>query len=743
MRKEYWLLLALAGLLAMLPLGPLQLALLLSVPGFALLVLIKERFSAVELVAYSFTLSILLFPLVVLIAYFAGVWHTGAVLLGLMVIAIAGSKYFRGSSIELTRSRYQWPVLGVALFILIVVLFILLKTFTLTSAGFVCDTTHASDLNFHLSIAQRYIESPNIPPEDPYLPGYNIVYNWFMHLLFGELGVLTGVDLFTIFYVLVPLVSALIFVDAYLLAEFLFKSERDGLVAAIVFVAVSGLSWIYIVYQLFVLNNPSPDIFKEMVFEWPGTISLIPGLDFTMMLKYDPTVLFFFLPQTQTFGILATIFGFLMFFKTIKEKSLPYAAVAAVVLASLVLFHMINAFPVFVTMGLMFIYLLFRRRFSDALYSAIPLFVAAIASLYQLSILHQGNAAQVIIAHHPDVIPTILFSIGLLIPFAIYGMYLCRKDEACGLMTLYAVLNIVLLNVVEMPATANTYRFLVYAALPVSLFAGLVFSRWLASRNVLKITVTAAVILLMVPSTAIMVGFYNDSSYVHATTAEYGALQWIKASTPTNAVIYEEPGFFPRVPVVTGRDVAYSGEIYTSQYHNVDLQADAYGILSVTDPASLYERLSRYNVNYVFVGQRESMHPFTTALTDTQYFKPVYDKDGVIVYQVLGTTPQQETNNMDISPLNWLAFFAALLYMLILPGYNIVRTLRWDEKLNLVELAVYAFGISVAILAVISTLVALPFSIGLNFYTIIIPVTLVIILTNKEVVGLIRRTLKV
>lgn len=98
---------------------------------------------------------------------------------------------------------------------------------------------------------------------------------------------------------------------------------------------------------------------------------------------------------------------------------------------------------------------------------------------------------------------------------------------------------------------------------------------------------------------------------------------------------------------------------------------------------------------------------------------------------------------MDIGPLEWLAFFAAMLYLLLLPGYNITRTLGWDSKLNVVEMLVYAFGISVAVLAVVSTLIALPFSIGLNFYTLIIPETLIIILTSKEVVGLVRRTLKV
>lgn len=98
---------------------------------------------------------------------------------------------------------------------------------------------------------------------------------------------------------------------------------------------------------------------------------------------------------------------------------------------------------------------------------------------------------------------------------------------------------------------------------------------------------------------------------------------------------------------------------------------------------------------------------------------------------------------MEISPMNWLAFFAALIYLLVLPGFNIVRTLGWEAKLNPVELVVYAFGISISVLVVVSTLVALTFSTGLNFYTIIVPVTLIIILTNREVVGYIRRTLKV
>lgn len=97
---------------------------------------------------------------------------------------------------------------------------------------------------------------------------------------------------------------------------------------------------------------------------------------------------------------------------------------------------------------------------------------------------------------------------------------------------------------------------------------------------------------------------------------------------------------------------------------------------------------------------------------------------------------------MDISLYEWIAFIAALAYLLFLPGYNVLRTLGLDRKLRPAELAAYSFGTSVAILAVLSMLVALPFGIGINFYTIVIPETIILVLTNKEVLGFTRGMLK-
>ncbi|HMK46266.1 MAG TPA: hypothetical protein VK436_06535 [Methanocella sp.] len=99
---------------------------------------------------------------------------------------------------------------------------------------------------------------------------------------------------------------------------------------------------------------------------------------------------------------------------------------------------------------------------------------------------------------------------------------------------------------------------------------------------------------------------------------------------------------------------------------------------------------------------------------------------------------------MEISFINWVAFAAAFLYLLLLPGVNIMRTMGWmnPEKYNLPEFIVVSFGISIAILILVSLALALSFSIGLNFYTLIIAETLVIVVTTKEVVEFVRSLVK-
>lgn len=90
---------------------------------------------------------------------------------------------------------------------------------------------------------------------------------------------------------------------------------------------------------------------------------------------------------------------------------------------------------------------------------------------------------------------------------------------------------------------------------------------------------------------------------------------------------------------------------------------------------------------------------------------------------------------MDISILNWIMFAVAGVYLLILPGANLIRTLGWQKRYGTVELAVVAFALSIAVMLVVTLALALPFSIGINFYTLVIFETLAIVLTSKEVVS--------
>lgn len=728
MKREYWLGLAAAGVLMMMPLSWLTLILLLTIPGLCAFLLLKEKFSLVESTAFSLTFSILAFPIVVLLSSTIAM-HTAAMALGLFVIAIGIYKYRKNGTVRLDVS--DWPVLALAAALFVIVLFIMLKTFVFTEYGLATATTHASDLNFHLSIINRYITVPQIPPEDPYLPGYAVVYNWLMHITFGELSILSGVGLFSVFHLLVPLVSALIFLDAYLLARTITGSDiKSGIIAAAVYVLSSGLSWIYIAYQ--VQQGITPDVFKNLVYEWPGI----------MTLKYDPTSLFFFLPQTQTFGLVATLFGFYLYVETVRAKRMTYAIAAGITLASLVLFHMITAFPAFVALGVFFLYIAMKdRNTRNLLIIALPLVIGGIAGLYQYSLLSDSAGSQIVIGQHKDVIITIAAAIGLLIPFALYGMYRTREDDASKLLIIYGVLNLLFILIFEMPMTSNTYRFLVYLAIPVSIFAGIALSGLLFSGKIWKAGLAVAVILMMVPSTGIMVMYYNDSSYTHATAADVKALEWIKQNTSKGAIIYEEPSHFPRVPLLTGRAVAYSGQIYTIQYHDVDKQAEMQNILYITDPGILYGELARNNINYVLAGAKEKQYPFAKALEDTGFFREVYSEDWTKVYEVVAVPVKNEAKTMDITLVNWVAFFAASIYLLFLPGVNIMRTLGWElnKKFTPVEYIVVAFGISVSVLTIVSLLLALPLSIGLNFYTLMILETLVIILTTKEVAGMLTK----
>ena len=230
-----WFGLMIAGVLIMLPFGWLTFALLAVVPGFALLSLARKVSTIAGLCGLSATLSVLLLPLAMLLSSFISIRIAGIAIGGFVVVV--GIYKFLGGQSDLRIDFSDWPVLALAVPVFLTVLYIVGQTFVITDTGLNCATTHSSDLNFHLSIAHRFIVAPSLPPEDPYLPGYPIVYNWFMHVAMGGMTLLAGMGLFESFKVLIALVAALILIDACLLARVAFGSLKGSLLAGLIYVS--------------------------------------------------------------------------------------------------------------------------------------------------------------------------------------------------------------------------------------------------------------------------------------------------------------------------------------------------------------------------------------------------------------------------------------------------------------------------------------------------------------------------
>jgi uncharacterized membrane protein len=237
----------------------------------------------------------------------------------------------------------------------------------------------------------------------------------------------------------------------------------------------------------------------------------------------------------------------------------------------------------------------------------------------------------------------ILLVFGLIAILACAGAYLSLNNEASKPLLLFAFSAIIAMNIVALPLTNNSYRFLVFLWLPVALFASYYISTVVAKltaahfsspKMALKVLAIVAALVLALPTSYLLWDFYNNESYVLASPAEVHALQWITVNTPKDAIFLEAPSTFPRIPLETGRRVVFAGSIYTIQYNGVNLQTQIDALMNERNPESLSLSLTQHNVSYVFVGSREQQYAIATTLKDTNYFQSVYSNPMVTIYKV-------------------------------------------------------------------------------------------------------------
>ena len=639
----FQLLTAAIGVVLLLPLKFFSLPLLFFLPGLAIFLLYKDatQTDILETITYSFSLSLVIIPTAATLVYFKGVGIAlTSVAIGLAIIAASILSFavkkegLKRSEVNSERDTHSHKLTSVALPLLlalslaIVVSVPLSKSLVVDDVGFVMNPTQASDLNFHLSIIARFNESPHIPPENPYLPSHYVAYDFFMHLFLGTLTVLTGISLLTIFKITVPLLFFALSMNIYVLCRRVFNNTT-ALVAMILYTIGGGLAWIVIIAQ-----KPS-DLFLSLIYRFADVAAV----------KYDQTLLFYLLPQTQTFALVVLTFAFVLWITLIKELSVRNALIFGVILGILPYYHLITAFSLFVAVAAYVVFEFVRRRSTHAQYHLGALVVGgAIASPMLLLLIGGPNQAEIAFFTFP---PSFWFLVyGLVGILACIGAYKSLSKETGRPLIFFALCTFMAANVVALPLTTNSYRFLVYLWLPVAIFASYCISavfvkspreHFWTKTEALKIVAIAAALCLALPTSFYLWEFYNnDEMYVFASTDELHAMQWINANTSKDAIFLEEPSTFPRIPFETGRRLAFAGELYAIQYHGVDLQQEFNALMNERSPEVLSLSLKQHNVSYVFVGSHEQQYEIATTVKDPTYFDIVYSNPSVTIYKLKG-----------------------------------------------------------------------------------------------------------
>jgi hypothetical protein len=640
----FQLLTAAIGVVLLLPLKFFSLPLLLFLPGLAFFLLYKDATHAdiLETITYSFSLSLVIIPAAATLVYFAGVGIAlTSVAIGLTIIAASILSFaikkegLKRPEVNSEKDKRSHKLTSIALpFLLalslaLVVSVPLSKSLVVDDVGFVMNPTEASDLNFHLSIIARFSESPHIPPENPYLPAHYITYDFFMHLFVGTLTVLTGISSLIIFKITVPLLFFALSMNIYVLCRRVFNNAT-GLVAMILYTLGGGLAWIVIIAQ-----KPS-DLFLSLIYRFADAAAV----------KYDQTLLFYLLPQTQTFALVVLTFAFILWITLIKELSLRNALIFGVILGILPYYHLITAFSLFVAVAAYVVFEYARQRRKRAQYHLGALVVGgAIASPMLFLLIGGPNQAEITFFTFPPYFWFLVY--GLVGILACIGAYKSLSKETGKPIIFFALCALIAANFVALPLTTNSYRFLVYLWLPVAIFASYYITtvfvkppreHFWTKTKALKILAISAALCLALPTSFYLWEFYNeDEMYVFASSNELQAMQWIKANTSKDAIFLEEPSTFPRIPFETGRRLAFAGELYAIQYHGVDLQQEMNALMNERSPEVLSLSLKQHNVSYVFVGSHEQQYEIATTVKDPNYFEIVYSNPSVFIYKLKGS----------------------------------------------------------------------------------------------------------
>lgn len=174
--------------------------------------------------------------------------------------------------------------------------------------------------------------------------------------------------------------------------------------------------------------------------------------------------------------------------------------------------------------------------------------------------------------------------------------------------------------------------------------------RWRRTRYAYAI---AAVLLVGVPATfidlAVFAGFYDDGQTTTISVSDYNACNWLRNSTPQEAIAQGLPEYPNAYYRVTPISVIGARRVALGRYQNAahDLRPPAEFQQLKADIQSLFEPershrwpevLDRYGISYVYLGEHEKawQDPDIAEYYEAESrFARVYSQDGVDIFQYL------------------------------------------------------------------------------------------------------------
>lgn len=239
-------------------------------------------------------------------------------------------------------------------------------------------------------------------------------------------------------------------------------------------------------------------------------------------------------------------------------------------------------------------------------------------------------------------IENVLYGFGLLIPFALFGIYKenLRKSENFVL-----IAWIVLTGILIYSPFATQRRFLEGVHIPVAVFAGTGIFHFfrLIKGSLLKILFVIILVVMLSMTNVFnmnrMITAYNDKNperYIHyLDSADLTAMKWLeKNSIPGETIL---AGFYYSnlIPGFTGRFV-YNGHYYLSTKSRDKTKLfDDFMISS--DIKTRQKFLKENNINYLYFGKNDPYNIFIVVFEKYNFLQTVYKEDGVTILKVLLT----------------------------------------------------------------------------------------------------------